>query len=249
MARNITVAHRKLAWMRSAGRCAYPGCRMELSVDATELDTAKVIGEEAHIFGHSIHGPRPNPHGTTETTNHYENLIMLCPNHHTIVDKQENTYSVNVLLQWKADLERWVSSRLAIEEFGSAELELIVSRLASNNRLPASNDFELLDLDAKIKLNALSLVVQNLISMGMPRVFQVKAHVDDLSKFDLRFPDRLLSPLKARYNALNRDGLDGSTIFDDLRQFAGGYSTDFSMQSAALAVTVYFFHTCDLFEK
>lgn len=249
MSKNITVAHKKLLWMRSAGRCAKPDCRKELQVDATDLDASKVFGEEAHIFAHSKHGPRPNPDGITKTTNHYENLIILCPDHHTIVDKQENTYSVDILLGWKADLERWVSSRLALEEFSSAELEIIVTRLAGNDLLPPSTDFEPLDLDDKIRLNALSMVVQNLISLGMPRVIVVKGHIDDLSKFDSSYPERLLSPLKQRYNMLRSGGQNGNIVFDDLRQFAGGNSTEFSIQAAALAVIVYFFHTCDLFEK
>ncbi len=249
MSRNITVAHRKLLWMRSAGRCAYPDCRRELAVDATDLDAAKVIGEEAHIFAHSIHGPRPNPDSISKTTNHYENLIMLCPTHHTIIDKQENTYPVDVLLGWKTDLERWVSSRLAIERFDSAELELIVSRLAGNDPIPPSIDFQLLDLEDKIRLNALSIEIQNLITMGMPRVVEVKGHINDLSKFDSTYPERLLSPLLTRYNNLRSVGQNGNIVFDDLRQFAGGNSTEFSIQAAALAVIVYFFHTCELFEK
>ena len=235
--------------MRSAGRCAYPGCRIELAVEATEHDAANVIGEEAHIFGHSKHGPRPNPDDNSETSNHYENLIMLCPTHHTIVDKQENTYSVNILLSWKVDLERWVSARLAIEEFSSAELEIIVTRLAGNDPVPPSTDFQLTALDEKIRLNGLSQVIRHHIDMGLARVAQVKGHIDDLSKFDSSFPEKLLSPLLTRYNYLKIGGQNENLIFDDLRQFAGGHSTDFSMQSAALAVTVYFFHTCDLFEK
>ena len=218
-------------------------------MEATDHDSAKVIGEEAHIFGHSEKGPRPNPDGISEATNHYENLIMLCPTHHTIVDKQENTYSVKVLLGWKADLERWVSSRLAIEEFSSAELKIIVTRLAGNDPVPSSTDFQLTALGEKMMLNGLSEVIQHHIDMGLARVAEVKGHIDDLSKFDYGFPERLLTPLLTRYNYLKVDGQNGNFIFDNLRQFAGGHSTDFSMQAAALAVTVYFFHTCDLFEK
>ena len=221
MSANITVAHRKLVWMRSAGRCAYPGCRMELAVEATVHDAAQVIGEEAHIFGHSEKGHRPNPDVISVTTNHYENLIMLCPTRHTKVDKQENTYSVNVLSGWKADLERWVSYRLANEEFSSAELEIIVTRLAGNDPIPPSTDFRLIDLGDKIKLNALSTAVQNYITMGMSRVVQVKGHIDDLSKFDSSYRERLLSPLLTRYNDLRSVGQNGNIVFDDLRQFAG----------------------------
>ena len=38
----------------------------------------------------------------------YDNLILLCANHHTIVDRQWRHYSVEHLRGWKADHEAWV---------------------------------------------------------------------------------------------------------------------------------------------
>ena len=37
--------------------------------------------------------------------NSQENLLLLCPNHHTVVDKQFETYPAEMLKQWKRDHE------------------------------------------------------------------------------------------------------------------------------------------------
>ena len=249
MSRYIPVDQQKLLWLRSGGRCAFPGCRVATDLEQTDADSATVIGEQAHIFAHSINGPRPNPGDLTESPDEYENRIILCPTHHRTVDKQENTYSAQSLTQWKRDLERWVASSLAREEFSSAELESIVIRLASNDSTPPSSDFRLIPIDQKIQANELSRSVTALITMGLPRAPEVSAHVGDLAKFDTHFPERLLAPLLLRYVELREMGHNGNVIFDDLRDMISGHSRDFAYQAAALAVTVYFFHTCDLFEK
>ena len=245
----MRVSHRKLLWTRSAGLCAFPGCRIKPSLDATPKDAATTIGEEAHIFAHSVYGPRPNPDGVTETSNDYENRILLCPTHHRVVDKQPNTYTATDLYNWKVNLEQWVSSRLQVEEFGYAELEIIVSSLANDDPSPPSDDFRPPSIRDKIERNTLSRSIQTLIEMSIPRVHEVKGYMNHLSKFDSRYPEQLLNPLQVRFNELRNNGHDGNLVFDYLRQFAAGNSSEFRIQAAALAVIVYFFHTCDLFDQ
>ena len=56
--------------------------RKQLIVPSTEFDNASIIGQMAHIYAFSNQGPRPNPTAVSAQKNDYENLILLCGNHH-----------------------------------------------------------------------------------------------------------------------------------------------------------------------
>ena len=51
----------------------------------------------AHIRGFSPNGPRHDPTLTAAQIDAAENIILLCPNDHTIVDAQDSTYTVEEL--------------------------------------------------------------------------------------------------------------------------------------------------------
>ena len=95
----------KILWGRSVNRCAV--CKVELTPDGT-LET---LGEMAHIVARSLEGPR-GQNSLTAYPDGYENLILLCPTHHTEVDKNPNAGPVARLHATKADHEAWVSEQL-----------------------------------------------------------------------------------------------------------------------------------------
>ena len=236
-------------WQNSRGMCAYPGCRKKLSLPGNENDGPVTIGEVAHIFAYSSGGPRPNPDMNTQAANDYNNLILLCRNHHREVDQQPNTFTATDLIRWKTELEFWVDQQLRQGEFYSADIESLVNRLENVSILEPSADFELIGVAAKISLNQLTESVQATISMGLARAHEVEKHINTLSVLDSNFVERLLSPLKHRYVELTETGLSADLVFNGLRSYAGGNTHDFQTQCAAACVIVYFFHKCDLFEK
>ena len=69
----------------------------------------------AHVIAKMEKGPRGRKGGGDDT---YANLILLCPTHHTLVDKApENTFPEEPLLNWKAEHERDVERSLASPVF------------------------------------------------------------------------------------------------------------------------------------
>jgi hypothetical protein len=246
--RHIPQPDKNYLWMSSAGLCSYPNCRKQLVVAGTDKDGPATIGQFAHIFAHSENGPRPNPDGFTEETNSYENLILLCSNHHREVDVQSNTFTVSELIKWKRDHEKWVAYRLSAEEFNSADLEAITNWIADNSELP-STDYSILPLAEKMAFNSMSATTQQLINMGLMRVGEVKTYVTHRTKLETTFAERLLKPLINQYNTMRTNGLNSDFVFEELRQFACGRSLDFRKQAAGLAVVVYFFERCEIFEK
>lgn len=130
------VVARKLLWGRSGNECAYPGCSQALTIDLEDpesrvLGTAgAAIGEEAHIRSPRPNGPRYDSRYEYETLDNYANLILLCPTHHTLIDKDGGrAYTVAQLEQMRTDHELKVRHR-------STEAEL--RRRATEERLVAS---------------------------------------------------------------------------------------------------------------
>lgn len=246
--REISQPVKNFIWQRSAGRCAYPDCRTLCVKPGTKKDGPVTIGQIAHIHAHSKNGPRPNPKGFTDETNGYDNLILLCSNHHREVDIQTNTHTVADLQKWKIKLERWIAYRLSEEEFDTADLELITNWLADNSTLPSDN-YTLLPPPDKMKKNDMSASTIQLVRMGLMRVGEVQIYIKDSTKLHPNLAERLLNPLLKQYNILRVDGLNSDMIFENLRDFACGKSLDFRKQAAGLAIIVYFFERCEIFEK
>lgn len=108
----ITLKTHKMLWGRAANRCAFPECRLELVTDASETDDEALIGEECHIIARDIKGPRGEHTLPIEARDGYSNLILLCSNHHTLIDKQPDTYKIDYLHELKATHEKWVRTSL-----------------------------------------------------------------------------------------------------------------------------------------
>ena len=62
-----------------------------------------VMGEMAHAIGRKEDSPRSDP--AVGTNDSYENLIPLCPKHHTMIDKASSDFPASKLREWKADWE------------------------------------------------------------------------------------------------------------------------------------------------
>lgn len=122
--RKISVRDRVLLWGRAAARCNHPDCKLFLVEPASSEDNEAMFGQAAHIVAHSECGPRGDETYPTEDLDTYGNLILLCGNHHSLVDKQPNTYTSDDLRGWKSEHESWVHS--ATEPEGYTPIPWIV---------------------------------------------------------------------------------------------------------------------------
>jgi hypothetical protein len=90
-----------MLWGAASGRCSFPNCPKRLVSEATTDDPRVMLGEMAHIIGESVDGPRGESPLTQEERDSYENLILLCHEHHELVDGQPKTYTVEVVHAYK----------------------------------------------------------------------------------------------------------------------------------------------------
>lgn len=110
----ISLKSVKILWSASGGRCAFDGCWERLCYQDAEGVAPFTLGEMAHICGEK---PGSNRYSTCQTAterNDYTNLILLCPTHHTLIDRKENEtkYTVTILHAMKARHEARVLARL-----------------------------------------------------------------------------------------------------------------------------------------
>lgn len=101
-----------ILFSRSGDMCAFPGCMNRLTAKQTDQSDDVMVGHICHIHAKSESGPRGNQGLTDDQINSVDNLILLCPLHHEIVDKQPDTYSAAKLKEWKRDHEAYVERML-----------------------------------------------------------------------------------------------------------------------------------------
>ena len=90
----------QLLCARAAGRCEFEGCGITLY---EEILTRKSIRNSvvAHIVAASPDGPRGDSQRSYELSQSIDNLMLLCPTHHTLIDTQEKDYPEARLLSMK----------------------------------------------------------------------------------------------------------------------------------------------------
>lgn len=246
----IPIKEQKLIWGFAAARCSKPDCRTLCVAVAKGQDPNVTIGEIAHIHSYSDEGPRANPSLSQKDRNNYDNLILLCANHHTEVDGQHNSYSADILRDWKRQHETWIDEKLqaSIAAVSFAELE-IVTRSIVAVPVPPNENFELISPKAKIAKNQMSERIAQRIRLGMVKAKEVESFIRDASKLSSDFPERVSQGFVTKYNSLVEEGLRGDSLFEAMHEFSATGYTDFDHQSAGLAVLVYLFEKCEVFEK
>lgn len=100
--RNISTETKLRLFSEAAGHCQHPKCLQPLF--PVEMGGNKHIAEMAHVVPHGETGPRHAERPLQEfDVDSFENLILLCPRCHTIIDKDPGGYTRSTLLGWKSN--------------------------------------------------------------------------------------------------------------------------------------------------
>ena len=137
--RRISDADVKKLYSRSAGRC-----------NICKIDVAEVM-EMAHIIAHSPNGARGNSEQVGD--NSYDNLILLCSNCHTLVDREPHNYPVVYLQKIKREQEYSISSRLSPNQNRRENDVRVIQQLIDNYNFCNIPHFaELLPISVNLKI-------------------------------------------------------------------------------------------------
>jgi hypothetical protein len=242
----------KILWGLAAARCAFPGCREALVLERTAADPAATIGEMAHIVAHSpaVVAPRADATFDAALRDAYENLVLLCDTHHSQVDKQPNTYTVDDLRRWKREHERWVADRLREEmtHITFLELEMVAKTLLVGSQGAEVETFSVTPPREKMDRNDLKLTRQ-LVTLGLVSAKVVEQFVRAFAMTQPSFPEDLKAGFVKEYSARYAEGLRGDGLFEALREFSTSGKKEFHRQAAGLSVLVYLFEKCEVFAQ
>ena len=234
----------------SGDRCAFLNCERTLSVDG-EQSNPVVTGEVAHISGEKAGAARYDESMTEEQRNHYNNLIYLCGDHHTQIDKQKADFPVDRLYRMKKEHEAKVREALneAFASVGFPELEEATRWLKQVQPGEATQDFWLIAPEDKLKRNALGSGSRTIVTIGLSVAREVRTYVECVAQTDSDFPERLKVGFLNEYYRLKQEGHVGDSLFDLMCRFAQRGLEEQASRSAGLAVLVYLFEACEVFEK
>jgi hypothetical protein len=141
----------------------------------------KHIAEMAHVIPHGDTGPRHSerPAGDFQADS-FENLILLCPTCHTIVDKDADGYSRSTLLGWKGNHFPALALKQGIrayEERGQVR-QAVVAAIAENKAIWkefAPSDGSRFEYDPESE--AANIWEQRMRSVILPNHFRILAIV------------------------------------------------------------------------
>ena len=242
----------KIVFAMSGDRCAMPDCRKPLVVDGTDSGDAKtLVGELAHIAGLRPGSARYDETMSDKERNSDDNLIAVCPSCHKRIDDQPLEYTAEKLRKIKTD--RGARVRAALDEnmndLTFPELHEVISRMIAAGAEPGGPPTiePILALRKKIARNGLSVWTESMINAGLARVTLVSNCINESD--DDTLADRLKAGMALAYGRLRSKGLDGDELFAAMWRLAGGGNTDMKRSAAGLAVLVYFFEACEVFES
>jgi hypothetical protein len=135
-----TVATLKRLFAVSSNRCAFPKCAEPL------VHEGKVTGRACHIKGDRPGSARYDETQADEERHSFENLILLCPIHHDVIDADEIAYSVERLHKLKASHEAQTISPPDLSDSDAQQLLVIslaahagASVVINNNQVSSTN--------------------------------------------------------------------------------------------------------------
>lgn len=101
----INTRTRIMIWGAAGSVCAKPGCG-KILITESEAGNRSLVGEVAHIISPKPDGPRHDLQFPKENFDSYENLLLLCQEHHKLVDDHPTEYVATELRRWKEEHER-----------------------------------------------------------------------------------------------------------------------------------------------
>ncbi|HDY6157189.1 TPA: DUF4263 domain-containing protein [Pseudomonas aeruginosa] len=110
--RILTASVKRQVAILSGYRCSFPGCDQDLMLDGSSF-----IGEISSIEAVHSHGPRHNPSKDGDELLEIDNYLLLCPNHHAVIDRQPEIYSTEWLKKAREDHLSKVSEALSASNF------------------------------------------------------------------------------------------------------------------------------------
>jgi len=201
--RDYSAKTLKILFGLSGNTCSFPGCMKRLVNNRNAIDS-----NICHIEGAKKGSERYNPDMTDIQRANYNNLILLCPQHHDETNDVEK-YSVEVLRAMKREHEsQYLGEKLDENPSMLKNVIYAISEMdfIPNNDMPVLNEY---DLNEKLLFNKLKI---NAEIIKEYRVYQSKLNClyDTLTSQGSIKKEKLLENIKLTYLFIKGKYIEGS---------------------------------------
>ncbi|WP_173918967.1 hypothetical protein [Halobacillus sp. Marseille-Q1614] len=118
----------------SQNQCAFSKC-----TESLVTPEGKVTGKICHIKARNERGPRYDPLQSDEERHGFENLIILCPTHHDIIDDDEKSYTVERLIEIKKEHENKSNNPIDAD---TDTINAFIQNIYTNNEINIEYKFQ-----------------------------------------------------------------------------------------------------------
>ncbi len=131
---SIGIKVQRKLWANSGGYCENPGCHCEL-LPFFESGKITSIEEMAHIIGQKQNGPRGDDELPLNERDVFENLVLLCPTCHAMIDKNPELFPKETIIQWKKNHQESIKALFVVPTFNTREeVYLYIKSLLAENK-------------------------------------------------------------------------------------------------------------------
>ena len=220
-ARNYSELTIKRLYALSGNKCAFPGCPIEFasSINSTNYSNICHI-EDAEMGG------RYNPNMTDKQRASFENLLLLCPNHH-IETNDTIKYTIDVLKEIKLNHESYYFNHRIISNPSMLANTINAIANISIEDFQESESLNAIDPMNKISYNSIK---RNVALIQEYKVYHQKINslYDELELQGSLKKERLLNAIKLMYSKIKGNYIldsqnpieiikqNSDNIFDDL---------------------------------
>lgn len=213
-ARRVPDLTRLILFVSAGGRCEFDGCNKYLLEHHVTL-TAGNFAEVAHIVAFRVDGPRGRNDARPAEIHRAENLMLLCPACHKLIDDHPGQYTVAALRTYKENHERHIHHLTSLRPEFRTSVLIITANIGEQSpfilfdqviealspRYPVSKPGKVIDLTAIPIYDGASLeTARETIRRGLVQIYDAGGEVQSvkhLSVFALA-PMPLLVDLGAR---------------------------------------------------
>ena len=115
-----------MLFAKAAGRCQFEGCNKSVLFDEiTQRDYNK--SNVAHIVASSPGGARGDETRSHQLSGELSNLMLMCPEHHKLIDDFEDDYPEERLLEMKRKHEDTIAAHCDLIYTEPTELLMVTS--------------------------------------------------------------------------------------------------------------------------
>lgn len=122
----------------AAGRCQFEGCNKYLFEDDISLDKFNKTNV-AHIVASSPRGPRGDTERSHKLSQSLDNLMLMCWDHHKMIDDNPDKYTETILLGMKQKHERVIADQCSLIYKEPSEVVMFTSPI--KGKVPVNIQF------------------------------------------------------------------------------------------------------------